>query len=537
VVKIVNRFRDLARWGQARFNVAYDGYGAQSMRRMNRRQFIQLSGKTALALTCAGLWPIVEGVPALGAADNNFQPDVDISLTAAPRRIEILPGATTNVWSYEGKVLMGPQDTLAATGSSYLGPTFRLKRGQKVRVRFMNLLPEDSIIHWHGLHLPDAMDGHPSYVVGPGEQYTYEFEVLNRAGTYWYHPHPDRRTGYQVYGGLAGLFIVTDEEEVSLGLPDGDREIALVIQDRVFDRSNQLVYLPGGMMNRMTGMLGDAILVNGKIDSALEVETRAYRLRILNGSNARIYRLAWDDGTPLTVISTDGGLLERPVDKREVLLAPGERIEVWADFGSYPAGAEIRMISLPVPFHSFGMGMMMGGGRDLADRPFTVQRFRVARLVAQVDTRPQSLASMDRYTLTQARNAANPRRFTTTMNHMQGRINGRVFAMDDIAPEEMVRLNALEVWEFDNRSGGMGMMSMALAHPMHIHGGQFQVVGRSGVDKRGYVDEGWKDTVLVQPGERVQVMMRFGPFKGLYLYHCHNLEHEDGGMMRNFRIT
>jgi FtsP/CotA-like multicopper oxidase with cupredoxin domain len=432
---------------------------------------------------------------------------------------------------------VGPQDALAAAGSSFLGPTFRLKRGQKVRIRFMNLLPEKSIVHWHGLHLPATMDGHPRHVVGQGQSYTYEFEVLNRAGTYWYHPHPDKRTGYQVYGGMAGLFIVTDDQETSLGLPDGDRDIPLVIQDRVFDRSNQLVYLPGGMMERMTGMLGDTILINGKIDSALNVDTRAYRLRILNGSNARIYRLAWEDGTPLTVIGTDGGLLERPVDKREVLLGPGERIEVWADFGGYPTGAEIRLISLPVAFNSAGMGMMMGGGRGITDTPLTLQRFRVTRRAIEVDKLPKTLVPLNRYSLSQARNADDPRRFALAMNHMQGVINGRVFAMNDVAADERVRLNTLEVWEFDNRSGGMGMMNRPLAHPMHIHAGQFQIVGRSGADTRGYVDEGWKDTVLVQPGERVRVMMRFGPFKGLYLYHCHNLEHEDGGMMRNFEIT
>ena len=504
---------------------------------MNRRQFIQYGGKTALAIAGTGLLPLTHIVPAWSSVNGGFQPDVDISLTAAQRRIEILPGAPTAVWSYEGRVLVGPQDALATDGASFLGPTLRLKRGQKVRIRFMNLLPEDSIIHWHGLHVPDVMDGHPHHAVGTGQSYTYEFEVLNRPGTYWYHPHPDRRTGYQVYGGLAGLFIVSDDDETSLGLPDGDRDIPLVIQDRVFDRNNQLVYLPGGMMDRMTGMLGDTILVNGKIGTALEVETRAYRLRILNGSNARIYRLAWEDGTPLTVIGTDGGLLERPVAKREVLLGPSERIEMWADFGGYPTGADIRLISLPVIFNSAGMGMMMRGGRGITDTPYTVQRFSVTRRSVEVDTLSPTLVPLDGYALSQARNASGPRRFTLSMNHMQGVINGRVFAMNDVAPDEKVRLNDLEVWEFDNRFQGMGMMNMPLAHPMHIHAGQFQVVGRSGADTRGYVDEGWKDTVLVQPGEQVRVMMRFGPYKGRYLYHCHNLEHEDGGMMRNFEIA
>ncbi len=504
---------------------------------------MKYSGAAALALGGLTLQPLRHVATAIGSgADTAFHPDVDISLVAKPKQANIFSGSATNVWAFEAKVLTGPPDALDLSGKSYLGPTFRLSRGQKVRIRFMNLLPERSIVHWHGLHVPAVMDGHPRFAVGPGESYTYEFEVRNRAGTYWYHPHPHGRTGFQVYGGMAGLFIVSDEEEEDeLGLPGGDRDIPLVIQDRMFDADNQLVYLPGGMMDRMTGMLGDTILVNGRIDTPMAVETRAYRLRILNGSNARIYRLAWEDGRPLTVIGTDGGLLERPVSKSEVLLGPAERIEVWADFGDFPTGAQARLISLPVPFNSggMGMGMMMGRGarRDWRmDRPLAIQTFQVARQAAQQDKLPRALAPITRYDTGQARNSTDPRRFELAMFHMQGTINGRVFEMEDVAPYEKIRLDALEVWEFDNRSSGMGMMNMPLAHPMHIHGGQFQVVDREGAETRGYVDEGWKDTVLVQPGERVRIMMRFAPFNGLYLYHCHNLEHEDGGMMRNFLI-
>jgi len=510
------------------------------MKPINRRQFMKYSGAAALALGGIAMRPFGNVATATGPGDGTaFIPDVDISLVAKPVRANILSGPGTNVWSFEGKVLVGPDEALDLSGDSYLGPTFRLKRGQKVRIRFMNQQPEPSIVHWHGLEVPARMDGHPKFAVAPGAGYTYEFEVRNRAGTYWYHPHPDRRTGFQVYGGMAGLFIVSDESEAELGLPDGDRDIPLVIQDRFFDQSNQLVYLPGGMRDRMTGMLGDTILVNGRVDKTLEVASNAYRLRILNGSNARIYRLAWEDGRPLTVIGTDGGLLERPVARDEVLLGPAERIEVWADFGDFPAGSQRRLISLPVPFNpgGMGMGMMMGGRRAPGmDGPFVVQRFKVANRATPVDKLPQSLIPFQRYRPDQARNAGNPRRFELAMFHMQGTINGRVFAMNEVAPYERIEPDALEIWEFDNRSTGRGMMNMPLAHPMHIHGGQFQVIGREGADTRGYVDDGWKDTVLVQPGERVRVMMRFGPFKGMYLYHCHNLEHEDGGMMRNFLI-
>lgn len=511
------------------------------MMQIDRRQFMKWSGVAALTVAGTSILPLSRISTAFAAAVNpSFEPDVDIHLEATPGTSDILPGASTNVWSFQGRVLVGPDEALDLSGNSYLGPTFRLKRGQKVRIRFVNQLPEPTIVHWHGLHVPATMDGHPRFAVAPGGSYTYEFEVLNQAGTYWYHPHPHGLTGHQVYGGMAGLFIVSDDREAALGLPGGGLDIPMVIQDRLFDRANQLVYLPAGMMDRMSGMMGDTILVNGHIDSTLDVETRAYRLRILNGSNARIYRLAWEDGMPLTVIGTDGGLLSRPIPKSEVLLGPGERIEVWADFSTYPTGAQIRLISLPVPFNAIGGGMMggmMGRRRRSDDAPITIQRFHVTRRSVEINKLPKSLVPMDRYSAKDAQNASTPRRFQLAMDRMQGTINGRVFEMEGVARDETVELGALEVWEFSNNSSGMGMMNMALPHPMHIHGGQFQVLGRSGADNRGYVDEGWKDTVLVQPGERVQVLIRFGPFKGMYLYHCHNLEHEDSGMMRNFVIA
>ena len=209
-------------------------------------------------------------------------------------------------------MLKGPPQSLQVIPESYLGPTLRLQKGQKVRIRFTNALAEPSIVHWHGLDMPSAMDGHPHSVIDPQHDFIYEFEVTNRAGTYWYHPHPHNRTGPQVYNGLAGLLLVSDAEERALNLPGGAEEILCVLQDRSFDAGNQLVYVSGGMMEHAQGFLGDRVLVNGMERPSLALATRAYRLRLLNGSNARIYKLAWSDGTPLTVIGTDGGLLRAP---------------------------------------------------------------------------------------------------------------------------------------------------------------------------------------------------------------------------------
>ena len=236
----------------------------------------------------------------------------------------------------------------------YLGPIFNVKTGQTIRVHFTNELPEPSIVHWHGLHVPDTADGHPRLVIETGETYTYDFTIADRAGTYWYHPHPHGRTGVQAYAGLAGLFIIHDENELGLGLPSGDYDLPIVIQDRNFDENNQLLYGGNGMMDQMMGFLGNQVLINGQADFSLPVETRPYRLRLLNGSNSRIYKLAWEDGTPLTVLGTDGGLLEKPVEREYITLAPAQRVELWVDFSKDEVGIEKNLISLP--FTAYGGG-------------------------------------------------------------------------------------------------------------------------------------------------------------------------------------
>jgi FtsP/CotA-like multicopper oxidase with cupredoxin domain len=211
------------------------------------------------------------------------------------------------VWRFTGRLLKGPADTLQTLPGSYLGPVIRLRRGQHVRVRFANQLGEDSIVHWHGLDVPESADGHPRLAVGQGREYVYEFEVTNRAGTYWYHPHPHMRTGAQVYQGLAGVLLVQDEEEERLALPSGGTELLCVIQDRQFDARNQLVFHGGDMMEMMNGFLGDRVLVNGRPQPTTEVDAAWHRVRLVNASNARIYKLAWSRDVQMAVI---GGVYE-----------------------------------------------------------------------------------------------------------------------------------------------------------------------------------------------------------------------------------
>lgn len=512
---------------------------------INRRQFLRITGAGAAGLVSGGMTSLLSAgaADAAGHASKGFTPDLDLALKATANEIPILPGDPTGVWQFQGQVLKGDATTLTVLERSYLGPIIRARKGQKVRIRFTNDIADQSIVHWHGLHVPADMDGHPRLVIPRGETYVYEFEIRNRAGTYWYHPHPHGQTGPQVYGGLAGLFLVSDDEEASAGLPSGPYDIPLVLQDRAFDKGNQLIYLSGNHMDQMNGFLGDWIMVNGQPDFSLPVATRSYRLRLLNGSNSRIYKLAWRDGSPLTVIGTDGGLLEKPVQRRYVMLGPGERLELWADFSKHTVGSETSLISLPfdggmLGGGRMGRGMMGGSGYALPNgEEFTVFKVRVKRREKANQNLPQRLSTIKRYDPAEAVNREDPKRFHLVMRHMAWTINGRTFRMEQVAPEERVAMNSLEVWEFINEGGGMGMMGgMEMPHPIHLHGMQFQVLQRKGVMHAGYVDEGWKDTVLLMPGERVKVLVRFGDYPGLFLYHCHNLEHEDMGMMRNYRV-
>ncbi len=520
--------------------------------------------------------------PAVRGPSKDFVPDLDISLQATAATASSLPGKPTAVWTYQGSVIKGDAESLATLQDNYLGPIIHAKKGQHVRVTFKNDLPagQPTIIHWHGLRLPEEMDGHPRYAIQPGQTYVYEFEVIDRAGPYWFHPHPHGQTAHQVYMGLAGLFIVNDEEEAAAGLPAGEFDVPLVIQDRTFDADNQFVYqaagagmMGGGMMNHsmpgmgdsatpgsgsqmdggmqtMMGMLGSQMLVNGKPNFALPVATRAYRLRLWNGSNARIYKLGWSTGEPIVVLGTDGGLLEKPATKPYVMLAPGERVEIWADFRAVKTGTEITMESLPFEGAEDPGGMMggmMNGNAPQQGAPLTLFRVKVDRSENETRALPTALSTITRLRPEDTVNASNPRQMALTLNGMQWLINGRQFEMEEVLPQETVKLGSSEVWEIVNKlNPGQMMDANGMAHPIHIHGVHFQVLSRevlpqlkAGWDsvREGLVDEGWKDTVLVMPGERVKLAMKFERYGGTFVYHCHNLEHENNGMMRNYRVT
>jgi FtsP/CotA-like multicopper oxidase with cupredoxin domain len=547
----------------------------------SRRNFLIQTSVGLLAFAARPGWleaaETMHGMPMMQPrkATTSFKPDVDLELYCKNTEAQILVGKKTRVQSYSAKLLHGPEQTVTEIPGSYLGPVIRIQKGQKVRIHLYNQLDEETITHWHGLHVPAEMDGHPMYAIGSGKKFVYEFEVVNRACMAIYHPHPHEATAKQVYHGLAGGIIISDKEEAALGLPSGEFEIPIVIQDRLFDGENQLIYSPG-MHGSMFGFYGNRILVNGHPEWQLEAASRAYRMRFLNGSTARIYKLAWDDSTPITVLGVDGGLLEQPEHKPYVMLAPGERVDVWMDFSGRPIGSELVMRSLPfsgaLPHR--GMGMMGNNGHGLPmQSDYAIFTVRITKKVGDSPKLPTKLAKMPSYSVSDTHNPNKPVPITISEGHMQMLLNGRPYAFKDIQDNERIPVNTLQLMEISHehgmgqmgmgrmmghgggmgrvgmggmQHGGMGMGGMmAMAHPIHLHGQQFQIISRN-VDSannedyasvsQGFTNSGLKDTVLVMPGETVRIIKPFQDYKGLFMFHCHNLEHEDMGMMREFLV-
>jgi FtsP/CotA-like multicopper oxidase with cupredoxin domain len=520
-------------------------------KKLSRRNFLKNAGISA-AFVLGGTFNFprlpVPSFPSRPAGEP-FVPDAEISLTASEKTVQILQGAQTRVWSYTGQLVSGSGATVTNVPGSYLGPLIRVQSGTKLRMVFHNNLAEKSIVHPHGLRVPEDCDGQPMQAIDAGQSKVYEFQVIDPAGPYWFHPHPMGRTAEQVVMGLAGLLYVTDpaEERAVPGASTGANDIPLILQDRLFDGNNQFLYQP----NMMWGYLGNRVLVNGLPNAAISLEPRGYRLRLLNGSNARTYKLAWSNGMAMQVIGTDGGLLEAPVSKNYLMLMPGERADVWTDF-SQLAGKEVKLTSMAFQAGAMGMGGMgmggmgMGGGGmggmmmgpGLANGTgFDLLRVTIGQTAS---AKPQlgSFPAMGvHYDASNVPNFATPRRFTLGMQHMMTwAINGRVYDPTSVAEDEIVNRDQIMAWEWINSS--------PIPHPMHLHNARFQVIARDTSSvassytsvNQGLVDSGWKDTVLVWPGERVKIAMQFGPFTGMYMYHCHILEHEDMTMMRNFMI-
>ncbi len=433
-------------------------------------------------------------------------------LVAAPEEIEVWPGEHAALLAINGQVP---------------APTIRVRRGQRFAARVDNLLEEDLVVHWHGILSPASMDGHPGDAVGLGESYSVDFPIRQQAGTYWYHAHTDGLTGKQVYLGLAGFFIVEDPAEDRFGLPSGDHDVGLMIQDRRTHGEMHIAYEPE-TMDVATGFLGDAVFVNNTPDAYLSVDQGLYRLRLLNGSNARVYRLGFHDERPFHLIANDAGLLTAPAEVTTIMLAPGQRAELLVDFRGYAVGDAAVLKSHPFEAGG-GHGGGDGGGEDEEHRPMQgteldVITFYVDREGAAGALIPSRLSHFQPYDPTHARRT---RVFNLEVDGVVHPINGELFDLNRV--DAAIPFGELEIWEYRNHSDEL--------HPMHPHGALIQVLERHGMDALPPEDTGWKDTVLVHPNETVSVLIRFQHYTGQYVHHCHNLEHEDNGMMQNLGVV
>lgn len=482
---------------------------------MKRRTFLGgLAASTLVSGTASVSW-------AQTALRRLSMPPLLDSMTSGRVRLEAQKGRTT---------FSGPSraDTWGFN-QPFLGPTLRMKTGQSTLTEVKNSLDEPISVHWHGLLIPGEVDGGPHQPIAPGATWRPELPLSQQAATAWYHSHVHGATARQVQMGLAGVLQIDDGQDDARGLPSeyGVDDITLVLQDRRFTRRGQ-IDLSLSMPESMMGFLGDTILVNGQVGATAVVPKGMVRLRLLNGSNARIYTLALSDRRPLYLLATDSGYLDQPISLKKLRLSPGERAEVLVDFSD---GRDVTLTSDHNP-NTGMMGGMMGGMRQQSGQ-FSVLPFSVdPALPARITQLPSDLGgSRPNGDATNAKWRRLSLDMPMGMGMMFGRsdrrfsINGDAYDLEKI--NIRVTRGSLERWTV---SADMMM------HPFHVHGVKFQVLSENGRAPQGH-NTGWKDTVLIDGS--VDLLIRFDQLAQAdapFMYHCHILEHEDSGMMGQFTV-
>lgn len=486
---------------------------------MKRRDFLK-SSFTALALAGAGtaglslmrnrniIGPAFAAAPAISLPippllENLAQTSrtAEFHLRAQRGTKGFFPGLDTLTYGYNG---------------NFLGPTIRVRNNQRFKVRVDNTLAEETTLHWHGVHLPAQWDGGPRQPIAAGTSWFPDFTIKQEAATLWYHPHAMGSTGEQVYGGLAGLLIVEDEISDQLDLPRtyGVDDIPIILQDRRFYRDGEFAYVRN-MHDIVNGVIGSHLLVNGVISPTLKATSKLLRLRLLNGSNSSIYTMSFSGLPQFHVVASDGGFLERPVPMTSIVLSAGERAEVILDLSTLEPPESTLVVD-------------QWGGNQFA--AMTIQKAQTLKNNANL---PDRIKQVERIPESEATRTRTFVMETMGMGMMMGgrlTINGKKMDMNRI--DARVELGSTEIWEIENRSA----MMMNMPHSMHLHDVQFQILDRNGRPPAAY-ELGRKDTVLIPPGERARIIMRFRDYKGIYMYHCHLLEHEDDGMMGQFEVV
>ncbi|MGC9239119.1 MAG: multicopper oxidase family protein [Acidithiobacillus sp.] len=483
-------------------------------------------------------------IPPLYAGERAVDGVREYHLGIAAGRAPLASGlAPTPTWGYRGALL---------------GPSLQIPRGEPVRIWVHNGLDQSTTTHWHGAHVPGDMDGGPQSLIAPGQTWHYHYTIDQPEATLWYHPHPNGRTGPHVYAGLAGLYLVQDGSAERLGLPRryGIDDVPIIVQDRLLDDRGRLVYMPKPM--DVMGMKGNRFLINGRESPVLKAPAGWLRLRLLNGSNARLYNFAFSDDRVFYQIATDAGFLETPVAMHRLLLAPAERAEILVDLRRLQ-GRRLRLRSdsaavvpslstMPMDSDAYDrsvfdlleiqVGPPLGPGGRLPEQLTTLaklppaQRERHFSLQGMMDDMGGKGMGSDMGALRQAAAKAlhnGPGGMSMgignlplfTINHL---------AMDMQRIDLSTRLGTTEVWEVVNQAH--------MAHTFHVHGVSFRILSRNGQEPPPG-ERGWKDVALIRRGETLRLGMTFTQPASKafpFMYHCHMLEHEDNGMMGQFTV-
>ncbi len=451
---------------------------------------------------------------------------------------DTLSGTTIDLTLQNGiyQFYEGQNTTTMGANGNILGPTLLLNQGDFVNFSVNNQLADTSTIHWHGLHVAPENDGGPHTPIPPNTTWNPSFTILDKAATYWYHPHLHRFTNKHVSKGIAGMIIVRDAEESGLTLPRkyGVDDFPLVIQTKDFD-SNYEIVVPSNA--------DDIIMVNATINPFLKVPAQVIRYRILNGSSQRIFNIGLTNNQSFYQIASDGGLLNTPNETTRLMLAPGERAEILIDFaGMSGQTVYLRSFASELPNGIYGAtnpgmgaGMTLDGYNPnaLNGADFNILQFNIINEASEaITTIPTTLVNVTPI----EENTANVTRaltfspVSTGMNQLNGEflINNRSFNENVI--DYTIKINNTEIWELTNQS--------AIAHPFHIHDVQFYILTRNG-NTPPINERGRKDVVLVKAQETVRFIAKFEDFSNTavpYMYHCHMLPHEDGGMMGQFVV-
>ncbi len=478
------------------------GHGTRRRRRRYHRSANLATIASLLLTSCAFTFdrdagPAVPVDPAQPAANElAIPPLLEGSIKDGVTTFDLTIGPSEHTYGDDQ-----PVPTYSYNGEPTLGPTLLWHQGQEVALDVRNQLGEVTTTHWHGADVPAIADGGPMSKIEPGQTWRAEFEVIQPAATLWYHPHLEGKTAEHVYAGAAGMIIVSDDNPLAADLPStyGMDDIPVILQDKEFDADGNLVFEIDPDDN---GDLNPELTVNGTLDPYAVLPNGPTRLRLLNGSQARVYELSTDTG-PLVKIASDGGYLESPVEIDALVLAPGDRAEVIVDPSqgttalldtAFQRVLELRPdttgpAAAPLPGH-------LGAIESYADLPVDAER-------------------------------------TFTMTEMDGGglnqwgINGE--AMDMSMVNVTIRHGDLERWTIQSFDG---------VHSFHVHQTMFQIVERNGRPPAP-ADRGWEDTVLVEEGDKVVILARFDSYTNPeipYMFHCHVLDHEDTGMMGQFQV-